>query len=808
MDAPRPVTGLMSQTARHVFRDSSLPEIPTKRSQASMASTTGSLRRGKWSNSAPSLGRNDTGRPSTVARRENSRRDLINEKLQRRAEEEKLAKLDPSRAGHRLSLTMTSSTSLRRDSFDTLAETFGRDLRGVTDRLDDIVRNLRFEDVKSKQEKEERKRREEESLLEEKRKATRKKEQAASDPRKKVAIKIENFRRDFPLDSPDFPGTTIPMCPVQVEGPLGPETVTLVDVEGLRSRCLGGAGGASPNIDDLLRQRERRGKAPPPRSMDKCSELQPLTPRSPGVKSCVSGVSFGATSSQTYSALTWDERRRQANAKRQASKVEAILRKLCSMRNLPTDMKIDFASLQACLDYEKLTGPLNDIESLQSVVALKLNGFIDNLANKLALDPESGNTALLKSLGKLSEAAMGEDLNMAQRILGQTPVPQATRTLQDDSFYTMALKLRIRRARAIFHATTRWLMVFSGVRRRDRSIHMIKVTMGQLGEWSRLKTAMKKAVRSVRNIQQNCRRFLALKHDRCRQLEKDWDRVEDQNLELFHQRFHKRLVKQKLEKAGIGISNKRKGKGNKDKHFMTAAKLQVNNTEWKAFKIPAAERAKLISAFYMSQLRHKVKTSANVLKTVRIALAKHREMNGFMSFFGGSVAVQESFAEPQQSASWWSISEDTLIYMLGVAAQSLKAREVHPFEDHPSHKDLPLNILFLKPQMDYATTLAEGGHALDLAVVRLVQRSCWKHLYKEEPSRSPTADSPGANSPAKRSMRRMKSLQRFPSMNNLGDEEAPPPDNEDEEQDLLEYRINDPRPSSGDVESIVPSIML
>ena len=123
------------------------------------------------------------GRPSTVARRENSRRDLINEKLQRhlglkfmgfleapwnlddtyplcilvvswvlpdlfvqswyhfrlinnqrfselkgvvfcyvatpfrgRAEEEKLAKLDPSRAGHRLSLTMTSSTSLRRHS--------------------------------------------------------------------------------------------------------------------------------------------------------------------------------------------------------------------------------------------------------------------------------------------------------------------------------------------------------------------------------------------------------------------------------------------------------------------------------------------------------------------------------------------------------------------------------------------------------------------------------------------------------------------------------------------------------------------
>ena len=41
-------------------------------------------------------------------------------------------------------------------------------------------------------------------------------------------------------------------------GPMDPSRTessprTLVDVEGLRSRCLGGAGGASPNIDDLLR---------------------------------------------------------------------------------------------------------------------------------------------------------------------------------------------------------------------------------------------------------------------------------------------------------------------------------------------------------------------------------------------------------------------------------------------------------------------------------------------------------------------------------------------------------------------------
>lgn len=49
------------------------------------------------------------------------------------------------------------------------------------------------------------------------------------------------------------------MCPVQVEGPLGPETVTMVDVEQLRSRCL-----PLGRIEDLmdLRRREKKPKRP------------------------------------------------------------------------------------------------------------------------------------------------------------------------------------------------------------------------------------------------------------------------------------------------------------------------------------------------------------------------------------------------------------------------------------------------------------------------------------------------------------------------------------------------------------------
>ncbi|CAL1133173.1 unnamed protein product [Cladocopium goreaui] len=489
-DIPRPVTGLMSQTARHVMRkDSSLPELKERRGAGAMASTGGlrPRRSGGIGSSSEGALRKPTGRPSTVARRENSRRDFINEQLQQLHRQADVLK---AVGGHRSSL-LNSGLS-RRDSIDTLAETFGRDMRGVTDRLDDIVRNLRFEDLKSKHEKEERKRREEELLQEEKRKATRKKEQAASDPRKKVAIRIETFRQNFPVDSPDFPGNAIPMCSVQVEGPLGPETVSLVDVEGLRSRCL--ISGPTPNIDDLLDRQRRtaaklRGTASP--RADRSVDLLSLTPRSPGVRSCTSTMSFGLNS-QTFSALTWDDRRRQANAMRQASKVEDVLRKLCSMRCLPTDMQIDFASLQACLDYEKHKGPMNDIESLQSVVAVKLNGFIDNLANKLALDPDSGNTALLKSLGKLSVSTMGEQLNMSQHIqgpvgVGLMPSPQSSLSLEDGFRSHSTLRARTRRAMALLRATSRWVMVLRGVRRRDYNIAVIKA--GPRG-WTKGGTAL------------------------------------------------------------------------------------------------------------------------------------------------------------------------------------------------------------------------------------------------------------------------------------------------------------------------------
>ncbi|CAJ1343238.1 unnamed protein product [Effrenium voratum] len=693
---PRPITGLMSQTGRqHMRKDS-------RSGRHGAFSRTGQAV--FKSCSEPSLGRcPGGGRPSTSARRENSRKEVFNEQLMQQTTCSQVAEVSDH----------------RRDSLETLSDSFGKDIRGVTDRLEDIVRGLRFENFKGKQEKEERKRREEERKWEEEKRRARKKEQDAADPKKKVALRIENRRKfDSGSNSPNS-AATIPMCPVQVEGPLGPEIVSLVDVEGLRSRCLQMNGKTS--IDALMDALRSREKAE--RSASALADA--VSPRSTGGKSTFSIVS-GGTSSGT--CRTWEQRQHSALAKRQAARLESILRKLCSMRSgLPRDLQIDIAPLQAYLDYERSHSERSDLESLQAVVAQKLNGFIDNLANKLAAAPDSANSALFQSLGKLSQAAIGEQLNMSQRLLGTSNNSLAS-TLVDEEALRSAKRKRTRRRLVIMQAVGRWIMVGRRVRWRSYNIDIIKVTLGQLGEWARVKSAMKKAVASVRHIQQNARRFLAVKRERCKQIAQEWDRVEDHSLERFYDRFAVKLFKDNFSQAERPARSK--GRRGAFKDMMSAVKGVAFN--WRAFKVPAAVRARLISAFYMIRLRTKVRSTSDLLKTVKMVLAKHRELNGFLSFFGSSMSGEESFSRPKTNASWWIMPESTVLYLMGLAAQSLQARQVSPFEDHPCHKDLPGNFMFLKPQMDYNAVLAEGATSMDQAVMRLMQRCCLERMYKQD----------------------------------------------------------------------------
>lgn len=157
---------------------------------------------------------------------------------------------------------------------------FQRTAADASRMLEGIARSVRLEHLsegqqenKLKAEKEEERR---QQALEERR--ARQRERQARDPRRKVALKVENRRRFGRTDSSGgLCGSSVPMCEVSVGGKGGHETVGLVDVAGLRSRCqrLDSGSQKASTVDLLLQDQRQR-------------ELQNLSRKTPGLQSCAS----------------------------------------------------------------------------------------------------------------------------------------------------------------------------------------------------------------------------------------------------------------------------------------------------------------------------------------------------------------------------------------------------------------------------------------------------------------------------------------------------------------------------------------
>jgi len=123
--------------------------------------------------------------------------------------------------------------------------------------------------------------------------------------------------------------------------------------------------------------------------------------------------------------------------------------------------------------------------------------------------------------------------------------------------------------------------------------------------------------------------------------------------------------------------------------------------EWRAYRIPAAERKKAVARNYMAVLRKHVRTQATFLHTVRTAVRAERELASFLKGFGAddtsmkdsrpkvAEAPQtiEPIAEVQHQQSYWHASEERLLQLIAFEAQGLV--DVEPFKYHPANLDLP-----------------------------------------------------------------------------------------------------------------------
>ncbi|CAJ1327567.1 unnamed protein product, partial [Effrenium voratum] len=199
------------------------------------------------------------------------------------------------------------------------------------------------------------------------------------------------------------------------------------------------------------------------------------------------------------------------------------------------------------------------------------------------------------------------------------------------------LRAMNRKRWSVVKAATQWLVLLFHFRRLNTSANICIMVLRQMGEWSRIRSAMKGFVDNVTLLQRWCKRFLTVKRRRCTLLEKDWERYEDFHLQnFFRHKAHAIIQEQKELAASETAAGKRQpykgltsGKAKRDKQaFLNLLEAGVEGGEisidFRAYKIPPAERRAIVNRWYMVTLRTHVRSEQTIAMTIKEMLAAER----------------------------------------------------------------------------------------------------------------------------------------------------------------------------------------
>lgn len=626
----------------------------------------------------------------------------------------------------------------RSDSFYTLAEAFKKDIHGITGKIDDMSKNIRFEHLGKKQDRKLQEA-EEKRRLEAEKRAARKREQTVRDPRKKVEIALENRRR-FHEDEK----SEIPMCTHQVTGRSGlPETFSLVDVNLIRSRIHQNA-----SVSSLIEMQVRSEKLVEGSGKRK----QPSMPHS------VSEHSLGSLGSFSQD-LNYEDRLQLASGKREMTVVVDALRRMTTMRGeVPTNVYLDTEVLHRILsgDVRGSDGHWNRVISSLKMQTNSWDDLLSSLTDKL----EGGTgSVLLQQLARLRGRSFGQEDSILKRSCDKSdqsnwsgpPSPgrksaagrkslqprARSRTLANllDGQAEVRPHKDVHQSWTMIRASTHLLQLHHRIRKKTRSVEIVKVVLRELGEWARIRGAISRAKKAVQTLQSACREFLTLKRQRCHRISKDWQLVEDEHLETFFHRYAEQLVKEQmkdLDRAKQRTQDFYKG-------LLAAVKGGEIAVNWKAFRIPAKERAQIISAYYVTQLRTKVRMRAGIYDATKEVMQVQRDLKGFLGAFGVQITPQEGLAccniAPAQQevyTAFWDVSQENMLQLIGMGAHLMAAKGVQSYEEHPSFKDLPGNPMHWEAPMDLKrVALEQGAQQLDRSIIRLVQRIMMRRYLAE-----------------------------------------------------------------------------
>jgi len=275
---------------------------------------------------------------------------------------------------------------------------------------------------------------------------------------------------------------------------------------------------------------------------------------------------------------------------------------------------------------------------------------------------------------------------------------------------------RTGRAWAIVRALVWWLALMQRVKRRNRAMQVVKLTLSQCGEWARLRFAMHWLVRAVRSLQHRARAFLRLKHQRMEIMQAQWQRFEDVNLESYCINFANDVLRDKYEDSSrrylvSGAQDAR----SKNKAMHQKLKEGIVQLDWKKFRIPVSKRRAILSRYYMVTLKKHLRIQTSIVTMMRRVVQSQREMVGYLQQFGAELKSGLSLTSDDKAVQdvapppWWHLSEEVIVQFIALCAKDLKDGGVEPFQDHPAFISITGNVMYRSSMHEANMLLALVG---------------------------------------------------------------------------------------------------
>lgn len=648
------------------------------------------------------------------------------------------------------------------DALETQAmppELFLEEVGNVNCRIEDLAKCIRFEHLgavyMSNEDNKAALREAERRQREAGERRARKREAEARDPKRKVAIRLEKHRR-FDENEKAQSQVAVPMQVITAGFKHNvPQTVSVVDVGALRHMCLGlDSGGIS--VESLL-------------ETQKLKERQDRLLASAHASRVISSLNSTSQSSSIaevhVSAVA---------AAREIAHVNKILHRLASMRNQwKCGVPFDFDVVQ---DSNPRGGPLKDSNAVGSNLLDEMDAH--SKSRSLTGSPSSQSRRLQSRQGtKMTnqtvpdEMAESKTLNLKRDSLMRRSSVMSSKTRKSVSAGPSAKLQRTKRRMDVFKFIAQTVWLFHRVSRKRRAAELIKMHLSELGEWARIRTAIQRLMDSLKKLQRACRTFQSTKRRRTAAMEKEWQRVEDNQLSTYFKVFASKIMedrkseKEKEERIVTTSQQARKVKKTLTereqqeviKYMEAGMKSGSLSIDWKTFRIPVPQRRAVISRYYMQQLKKHVRDRDSVLLAVRKAVNAELELSQFLRLLGADESQIKDrsglrsglhdvriFSEAEETmprnVEFYVFPEDTILSLISLTAQSLA--HVDPFQDHPANRDLASDEEHATKEAgeDAAVTAAAAVKNLEKRGIQL-----GRMMQKEKRSARAAADNQSAD---------------------------------------------------------------